>query len=31
MKLLSYFEKVDLKNLKWEGDLKKDLNLDSLE
>ena len=31
LKVLKSFEKFDLKNINWEGDLIKDLGLDSLE
>ena len=31
MKVLSHFDKVDLKTFKWEDDFTKDLKLDSLE
>ncbi|CAD8124406.1 unnamed protein product [Paramecium sonneborni] len=31
LKVLKSFEKIDVKSLNWEGDLMKDLGLDSLE
>ena len=31
LKVLKSFEKFDLKNVNWNGDLMKDLGLDSLE
>lgn len=31
MKILSYFEKIDLKGFKWTDDLEKDLKMDSLD
>jgi acyl carrier protein len=31
MKVLSHFDKINIKTFKWEDDFKKDLGLDSLE